>query len=187
MSAATAAVAITENGVRLYDLDSVNGTYVDDETDSGGGPPRPHPCFALALPKIVVEVVPNPELRKPYRRKVVASAFDERLLPSILGRFHAGWPYRGCAFAFVFLMFRSELNRRCLTVIHDEGMLEYPPLPQLPAAPDSENRLPLKKESFDVPRNSGSVSRVFDGYSDRCVSDVHDGVCRSHIMPRRAN
>ncbi len=25
------AVAITANGVRLYDLDSVNGTYVDDE------------------------------------------------------------------------------------------------------------------------------------------------------------
>ena len=25
------AVAITENGVRLYDLESVNGTYVDDE------------------------------------------------------------------------------------------------------------------------------------------------------------
>jgi pSer/pThr/pTyr-binding forkhead associated (FHA) protein len=25
------AVAITENGVRLYDLDSANGTYVDDE------------------------------------------------------------------------------------------------------------------------------------------------------------
>ena len=25
------AVAITESGVRLYDLDSVNGTYVDDE------------------------------------------------------------------------------------------------------------------------------------------------------------
>ena len=25
------AVAITESGVRLYDLDSANGTYVDDE------------------------------------------------------------------------------------------------------------------------------------------------------------
>jgi len=25
------AVAITEDGIRLYDLDSANGTYVDDE------------------------------------------------------------------------------------------------------------------------------------------------------------
>jgi len=29
-SALHCAVAITDNGVRLYDLDSVNGTYVDD-------------------------------------------------------------------------------------------------------------------------------------------------------------
>jgi pSer/pThr/pTyr-binding forkhead associated (FHA) protein len=29
-SALHCAVGITDNGVRLYDLDSVNGTYVDD-------------------------------------------------------------------------------------------------------------------------------------------------------------
>ncbi len=52
------AVAITENGVRLYDLDSVNGTYVDDERIRVADL-QDLSMFRIGFTEIVVEVVPN--------------------------------------------------------------------------------------------------------------------------------
>ena len=52
------AVAITENGVRLYDLDSVNGTYVDDERIQVADL-QDLSMFRIGFTEIVVEVVPN--------------------------------------------------------------------------------------------------------------------------------
>ena len=55
------AVAITKDGVRLYDLDSANGTYVDDE--------RIHQAdlenlsvFRIGSTEVVVSIVPNRNL-----------------------------------------------------------------------------------------------------------------------------
>jgi len=55
------AVAITKDGVRLYDLDSANGTYVDDE--------RIHEAdlenlsaFRVGSTEFVVSIIPNRNL-----------------------------------------------------------------------------------------------------------------------------
>ena len=57
----TCALAITVDGVRLYDLDSTNGTYVDDE--------RIHEvdlenlsAFRIGSTEFVVSIVPNRNL-----------------------------------------------------------------------------------------------------------------------------
>ena|SRR6266404_5869973 len=52
------AVAITENGVRLYDLDSVNGTYADDERIQVADL-RDLSAFRIGSTEFVVSVVPN--------------------------------------------------------------------------------------------------------------------------------
>ena len=52
------AVAITENGVRLYDLDSMNGTYVDDERIQVADL-QDLSVFRIGLTEFVVSVVPN--------------------------------------------------------------------------------------------------------------------------------
>ena len=52
------AVAITENGVRLYDLDSMNGTYVDDERIQMADL-QDLSVFRIGLTEFVVSVVPN--------------------------------------------------------------------------------------------------------------------------------
>jgi pSer/pThr/pTyr-binding forkhead associated (FHA) protein len=52
------AVAITENGVRLYDLDSMNGTYIDDERIQVADL-QDLSVFRIGLTEFVVSVVPN--------------------------------------------------------------------------------------------------------------------------------
>jgi len=111
----------------------------------------------------------------------VASAFDERLL-------HLGTISRWVALSRMRLRIcvshvRSELNRRCLTVFTTKVCSNIR-LFAIAAAPDSET-VSVEKESSMSPATLAVYRVFFDGYSDRCVSDVHDGVCRSHIMPRR--
>jgi len=52
------AVAITESGVRLYDLDSVNGTYVDDERIQVADL-QDLSMFRIGFTEFVVSVAPN--------------------------------------------------------------------------------------------------------------------------------
>ena len=52
------ALAITENGVRLYDLDSMNGTYVDDERIQVADL-QDLSMFRIGRTEFVVSVVPN--------------------------------------------------------------------------------------------------------------------------------
>ena len=52
------AVAITKNGVRLYDLDSMNGTYVDDERIQMADL-QDLSVFRIGFTEFVVSVVPN--------------------------------------------------------------------------------------------------------------------------------
>ncbi len=52
------AVAMTENGVRLYDLDSMNGTYIDDERIQVADL-QDLSVFRIGLTEFVVSVVPN--------------------------------------------------------------------------------------------------------------------------------
>src|SRR6266404_995421 len=52
------AVAITDSGVRLYDLDSMNGTYVDDERIQVADL-QDLSVFRIGLTEFVVSVVPN--------------------------------------------------------------------------------------------------------------------------------
>jgi len=52
------AVAITENGVRLYDLDSMNGTYIDDERIQVADL-QDLSVFRIGLTEFVVSVVLN--------------------------------------------------------------------------------------------------------------------------------
>ncbi len=52
------AVAITENGVRLYDLDSVNGTRIDDERVQVADL-QDLSAFRIGSTEFVVSVVPN--------------------------------------------------------------------------------------------------------------------------------
>jgi pSer/pThr/pTyr-binding forkhead associated (FHA) protein len=55
------AVAITENGVRLYDLDSENGTYVDDSRIQVADLEDLF-AFRIGSTEFVVSIVPVPEL-----------------------------------------------------------------------------------------------------------------------------
>jgi len=59
------AVAITESGVRLYDLDSVNGTYVDDEQIQVADL-QDLSMFRIGFTEFVVSVA-RTETTKPYR------------------------------------------------------------------------------------------------------------------------
>jgi len=52
------AVAMTENGVRLYDLDSMNGTYIDDERIQVADL-QDLSVFRIGITEFVVSVVPN--------------------------------------------------------------------------------------------------------------------------------
>jgi pSer/pThr/pTyr-binding forkhead associated (FHA) protein len=55
------AVAITENGVRLYDLDSMNGIYVDDKRIQVADL-EDLSAFRIGSTEFVVSIVPKPEL-----------------------------------------------------------------------------------------------------------------------------
>jgi len=55
------AVAITENGVRLYDLDSMNGIYVDDERIQVADL-EDLSAFRIGSTEFVVSIVPKLEL-----------------------------------------------------------------------------------------------------------------------------
>jgi pSer/pThr/pTyr-binding forkhead associated (FHA) protein len=55
------AVAITENGVRLYDLDSANGTYVDDEQIHQVNLEN-RSTFRIGSTEFVVSIIPNHSL-----------------------------------------------------------------------------------------------------------------------------
>jgi pSer/pThr/pTyr-binding forkhead associated (FHA) protein len=61
VSALHCAVAITGNGVRLYDLDSTNGTYVDDERVQVADLEHMS-AFRIGSSEFVVSIVPNSNL-----------------------------------------------------------------------------------------------------------------------------
>jgi pSer/pThr/pTyr-binding forkhead associated (FHA) protein len=61
VSALHCAVAITGNGVRLYDLDSTNGTYVDDERVQVADLEHLS-AFRIGSTEFVVSIVPNSNL-----------------------------------------------------------------------------------------------------------------------------
>ena len=52
------AVAVTGNGIRLYDLDSVNGTYLDDERIQVADL-QDLSAFRIGSTEFVVLIVPN--------------------------------------------------------------------------------------------------------------------------------
>jgi pSer/pThr/pTyr-binding forkhead associated (FHA) protein len=60
------AVAITESGIRLYDLDSVNGTYVDDERIQIANL-NDHSAFRIGSTEFIVSIVSNHNLRRTGR------------------------------------------------------------------------------------------------------------------------